>query len=53
MTGRWRSSFAFRLQQDESRWSEAKLILNSFLIILLVGTVLLVQPSSHNGQVTV
>lgn len=49
---RWRSSFAFRLQQDESRWSEAKLILNSFLSILLVGTLFLMQPSSHNGSLT-
>ncbi len=50
---RWRSSYAFALQrEDESRWSEAKLILGSFLVILLIGTLFLVQPSSHNGQVS-
>ena len=50
---RWRSSYAFALHRDdESRWSEAKLILGSFLIILLVGTLFLVQPSSHKGEVT-
>lgn len=50
---RWRSNYAFALHRDdESRWSEAKLILGSFLIILLVGTLFLVQPSSHNGEVS-
>jgi trk system potassium uptake protein TrkH len=50
----WRSNYAFALHRDDnSRWSEAKLILGSFLIILLVGTLFLVQPSSHNGEVTV
>ncbi|ALP40367.1 TrkH family potassium uptake protein [Aeromonas schubertii] len=53
MTPLWRSSFTFKLQQEESRWSEAKLILGSFLAILLVGTLFLVQPSSHDGQVSV
>ena len=49
----WRSNYAFALYRDtESRWSEARLILGSFLIILLVGTLFLVQPSSHNGEVT-
>ena len=49
----WRSNYAFALHRDtESRWSEARLILGSFLIILLVGTLFLVQPSSHNGEVT-
>lgn len=50
----WRSNYAFTLhREDNSRWSEAKLILGSFLIILLVGTLFLVQPSSHKGEVTV
>lgn len=50
---RWRNNFAFALhKEDDSRWSEAKLILGSFLIILLIGTIFLVQPSSHNGEVT-
>ncbi|BBQ51324.1 Ktr system potassium transporter B [Aeromonas jandaei] len=50
---RWRNSFAFALhREDDSRWSEAKLILGSFLIILLIGTIFLVQPSSHNGEVS-
>lgn len=53
MTIQWRSSFAFRLQQDETRWSEPRLILTSFLTILLVGTLFLAQPSSHNGEVSV
>ncbi|MDF2401021.1 TrkH family potassium uptake protein [Aeromonas sp. 5HA1] len=49
----WRSSYAFALHRDDnSRWSEAKLILGSFLVILLIGTIFLVQPSSHNGEVT-
>ncbi len=49
----WRSSYAFALHREQdSRWSEARLILGSFLIILLIGTIFLVQPSSHNGEVT-
>ena len=49
----WRSSYAFALHREQdSRWSEARLILGSFLFILLVGTIFLVQPSSHNGEVT-
>lgn len=49
----WRSSYAFALHREQdSRWSEARLILGSFLIILLVGTIFLVRPSSHNGEVT-
>ncbi len=49
----WRSNYTFTLyREDNSRWSEARLILGSFLIILLVGTLFLVQPSSHKGEVT-
>ncbi|MBR7628375.1 TrkH family potassium uptake protein [Aeromonas popoffii] len=50
---RWRSSYAFALHRErDPRWNEARLIIGSFLIILLIGAIFLVQPSSHKGEVT-
>ena len=50
----WRSNYAFTLhREDNSAGARPNSILGSFLIILLVGTLFLVQPSSHKGGVTV
>ncbi|MGL5451926.1 MAG: Ktr system potassium transporter B, partial [Aeromonas sp.] len=50
---RWRNNYTFPLHQEQNaRWSEGQLILGSFVLILLIGTLFLVQPSSHHGEVT-
>jgi trk system potassium uptake protein len=53
MSSLWRDTYTFAIRPDtESRWNEPKLILGSFLVILLLGTLFLAQPSSHHGEMS-